>query len=109
MEIVLQQLSFTMNYPMIKKLVPLLILLLSVNGCAFFSSSSSKSKPSNGERLPKAPATVVPGGSGNNWRYIGTSSDGQLVVEIDDNSIHKTLKINQITAIAGDIINCIGP
>jgi hypothetical protein len=56
---------------------------LSLTSCAWFSSPPKKSTLT----LPKVPPVTVPGGSGDNWRYLGTSSDNQLVVEINDKSI----------------------
>lgn len=68
-----------------------LILNLSLSGCALFSSSSSKNK--NGSvTVPKVNAVTPPGGTGKNWRYLGLSDDGQLIVEINDNSISPTTK-----------------
>lgn len=62
-----------------------LFLFFLLSNCAFFSSSSNK--PHGKQALPKAPANVVPEGSGDNWRYIGTTNDGFLAIEINNNSI----------------------
>lgn len=64
----------------------LILLVVNLGGCAFFGSSSKSSK-SGKSNLPKVPPKVVPGGTGSNWRYLGTSDDGQLVIEINDASI----------------------
>ena len=56
-----------------------------LGSCAFFSSSPNKSAQRT--PLPKAPANIIPEGSGDNWRYIGTTNDGMLVIEINNNSI----------------------
>ena len=66
-----------------KQLFYLFIFSLILNGCAFFGSSSTKHTP-----LPKVPTAIVPGGTSENWRYIGTTDDGLLVIEIDNNSVN---------------------
>lgn len=60
-----------------------IFLFFILSNCAFFSSSHSTPK----KPLPKAPANVVPEGSGDNWRYVGTTNDGTLIIEINNNSI----------------------
>ena len=61
-----------------------------LNGCAWFSSNNASSKSAGKVKLPKVPALNPPGGTGKTWRYLGTSDDGQLIVEINDSSIHMT-------------------
>jgi len=59
-----------------------------LTGCAWFGfGNTSKSSSSSKLKLPKAQALNPPGGTGKTWRYLGTSDDGQLTVEINDNSI----------------------
>ncbi len=40
--------------------------------------------------LPKVPKYVIPEGSGENWRYIGTTDNNQIAVEINESSITST-------------------
>lgn len=70
------------------------LLFFILSNCAFFSSSSTKK--SNNKPFPRSPNTVVPDGSGDNWRYIGTTNDGTLVVEINNNSITNTKDTSEI-------------
>jgi hypothetical protein len=74
--------KFITNYPS-------LLLFFGLSSCAFFSSSN-KTVPK--KPLPKVPTNVVPDGNGDNWRYIGTTNDGILIVEIDNNSIFSIKK-----------------
>lgn len=70
------------------------IIALFISGCASYSSSSSK--PYNGKiSLPKAPSLQIPGGNTSNWRYLGTSTNGQLITEINNSSIVATKDANQ--------------
>lgn len=50
-----------------------------------YTGSSGKSKNS----LPKVPARIVPGGSGDNWRYLGVTGNSALAIEINESSINK--------------------
>jgi hypothetical protein len=62
-----------------------------LTGCAWFSSGKSSKPSSSGKvKLPRVKSLNPPGGIGKTWRYLGTSDDGQLVVEINDSSIHMT-------------------
>lgn len=63
----------------------LLVLTVTLNSCAWMSSSTNKSAKSS---LPKTPQIQKPGGTGDNWRYLGTTDDGVLVDEIDSKSIN---------------------
>ena len=65
----------------------LVITILAVSGCAWLSSSSNNKSYSGRSKLPKV-QIQKPGGSGNNWRYLGTTDDGVVVDEIDINSIN---------------------
>ena len=71
-------------------LTALLILSFGYNlsSCALFSSSNKKSK-SKKSPLPKVPAKQMPGGSGDNWRYLGTSTGNQISIEINESSLSK--------------------
>src|SRR5579863_4344991 len=62
-----------------------LSLLLCVSSCAWFGSSSHKR--SGASSVPKVTQVTPPGGTDKNWRYLGLSDDGQLIVEINDTSI----------------------
>lgn len=62
--------------------------------CACSSSKSpgqsrqyNKTNSSNKQGFPKVPKKVIPGGTGDNWRYLGKTSGGHLSIEIDDSSI----------------------
>ena len=50
-----------------------------------YTGSTSKSKNS----LPKVPARTTPGGTGDNWRYLGLTSNSPLAIEINESSINK--------------------
>lgn len=52
----------------------------------FSGSSSHKSAVS----VPKVTLRGPPGGTDKNWRYLGLSDDGQIIVEINDTSIITT-------------------
>lgn len=67
----------------------LFLLSLSLCSCAFFSSHTTSS--SGQTHLPKVPPAAIPGGVHDNWRYIGTTDDGMLVIEINNNSISSAL------------------
>ncbi|MBP9743277.1 MAG: hypothetical protein KBD37_07965 [Burkholderiales bacterium] len=67
-----------------------IIFLISLTGCAWFGGSSTSNK-SGKTKIPKTAAIQKPGGSGSNWRYLGTTDDGVLVDEVDINSISKNV------------------
>lgn len=69
-------------------------LLVLLNGCAWFSSSRGTTHKKTA--LPKAPTIRVPGGIGDNWRYIGTTTDGLIVVELNNNSIQAVKNNNEL-------------
>lgn len=71
----------------IYKISILIIMSLGLSNCATNSSKSYKTKKST---IPKVPAKQIPGGTTDNWRYLGTSQDGQIAVEISESSISKT-------------------
>ncbi len=56
--------------------------------CNCGTSPSGKSRTKS--KIPKVPAKQLPGGTTDNWRYLGTSQDGQIAVEISESSIIKS-------------------
>ena len=64
-----------------------MFILALTSSCAFFFPNSKKPHQ---QPFPKAPTQVSPGGNGDNWRYIGTTNDGMLVIELNNNSIQNT-------------------
>lgn len=66
----------------------LLSLVLGLSSCA--TKSSSKSYKGKKSSIPKVPVKQIPGGTTDNWRYLGTSQDGQIAVEVSESSITKT-------------------
>lgn len=71
------------------------LTVLFLNGCATNSSSSyKKSKSKSKNTLPRVPAKSLPGGSGDNWRYLGSSQNGQLAIEINESSIKTINEMN---------------
>jgi hypothetical protein len=65
-----------------------------LSSCGLFSFGQTKSHKSRS--LPRAPQTKVPDGTGDNWRYIGTTSDGMMIIEINNNTIIPTKQKVQI-------------
>lgn len=64
------------------------LIIVLVTGCANSKMSTDNNKNSRTNlQIPKSPKFTLPGGSYNNWRYIGTTLDNQIADEIDDNSI----------------------
>lgn len=85
------------NNKYLKNLITPTISLLLIS-CASQSSSNTYSKNHKSTQkssLPKVPAKVLPGGSGDNWRYLATSDDNQIAIEINDSSISKNSSINK--------------
>lgn len=74
----------------IKNLLVLPIIALTT-ACSTMDSSSaySRSHKSANKKssVPKVPPKVVPGGTGDNWRYLGNSEDGLITSEINESSI----------------------
>lgn len=64
----------------------LIIISSSLNGCAWLSGSPDTTNI----KIPKQQAKPIPGGNLINWRYLGTTTDGQLVDEINESSIIKS-------------------
>ena len=91
-----QTASFLIGKALLNKLLKLycsLSLILSISGCALFGGGSHKKSGSNGTAsVPKVTVVTPPGGTDKNWRYLGLSDDGQLIVEINDASITPTDK-----------------
>lgn len=50
---------------------------------SYNSTTTTKTKSS----LPKVPPRIMPGGDGDNWRYLGRSNNGTIGVEINNDSI----------------------
>lgn len=70
-------------------------LLVFLNGCAWmFSSNHGTSHKKTS--LPRAPTIRIPEGSGDNWRYIGTTTDGLIIIELNNNSIQALKNSNEI-------------
>lgn len=61
---------------------------LALAGCGIFGSST---KSHNRARLPKVPPKEIPGGAGDNWRYLGTSSNKLITIEINESSLIKSV------------------
>lgn len=52
------------------------------------SYSSSTTTPNKTKSyLPKVPPRVMPGGVGDNWRYLGKTDNGSIGIEINNDSI----------------------
>jgi hypothetical protein len=60
----------------------ILFIELSLNGCAIFGVKQSYHK-----RLPRVPSLTLPGGKGDNWRYLGTTLNNEIISEINESSI----------------------
>lgn len=66
----------------------IIIASLTLGGCATDASSKKpSSRKTQRSSLPKVPPKVVPGGTGDNWRYLGTSKDQLIADEINESSI----------------------
>lgn len=59
------------------------------------SSSRSNYQSTKKSSMPKVPQKKLPGGNGDNWRYLGTTSDNLLALEINDSSIANSNDINK--------------
>ena len=70
-----------------KRLCPILVLNIIISGCAWFGGSSTYSHKSGETNIPKLPQSQKPGGTSDNWRYMGTTDDSSIVDEININSI----------------------
>ncbi len=68
-------------------LIFLLYLCLFLNSCGIFNWFSSSKSIGIPAEFGKGQKTYTPGGSGTNWRYLGTTKNGLLVDEIDSSSI----------------------
>ena len=62
----------------------------SSNGTNSYLKSYKNTKKNS---LPKVPPKKLPGGSGSNWRYLGSTDDNLLAIEINESSIRSTNKI----------------
>ncbi len=65
------------------------ILCLLNSGCSTSPSSNKGTSKNHSTKnsLPKVPAKQLPGGNGDNWRYLGTSAELAISVEINEASI----------------------
>ena len=62
-----------------------------LNGCAYPGSSNQQnSHKTKKSPLARVPVRTLPGGEGDNWRYLGTSADSLLALEINESSITTT-------------------
>ena len=64
--------------------------IASLVGCATATNSknsSSRSKKAPKSAMPKVPPRIMPGGNGDNWRYLGTTSAPEMADEINESSI----------------------
>lgn len=62
------------------------------NGTSAYAKSYKSTKKTN---MPKVPQKKLPGGNGDNWRYLGTTNDNLLALEINDTSITSSNSINK--------------
>ncbi|MDD3266161.1 MAG: hypothetical protein PHC75_03135 [Burkholderiales bacterium] len=70
-----------------------ILIIIFTFTCISCSTSPAKSKSSSSSyssksKMPRVPAKVLPGGNGDNWRYLGLSYNGSFGVEINDSSIN---------------------
>lgn len=79
-----------------------IFIIVTISTCLISCSSQSSSgaysknyKNSKKSSLPKVPPKIMPGGSGDNWRYLATTSDNQIAIEINDASISNNNSINK--------------
>jgi hypothetical protein len=79
---------------MINKQTPILLIFalsFTITSCSTTGGSSSYSRTHKGtskkSSVPKVPPKVMPGGSGDNWRYLGSSDDRLITSEINESSI----------------------
>lgn len=65
------------------------LLCLTLTSCASDHTRTTNSSAAKKHKhlLPKVPAKTIPGGTADNWRYLGTTSDKQLAIEINESSI----------------------
>jgi hypothetical protein len=62
----------------------LCISITTLNGCAWFRKH--KHHGSQAHHMPHVTVPVVPGGTSDNWHYLGSSHN--VIVEIDSDSVH---------------------
>lgn len=70
----------------------IIIAFLAINSISCSTSNTKKynkspTTTSSKSKIPRVPAKILPGGTGDNWRYIGISKDGLIGTEIDNSSI----------------------
>lgn len=96
-----------MNKLSLKIIFALFISITSFNlvSCALFSSTNNKKPKPKKSNIPKVSAKQIPGGTGDNWRYLGISKDNQMAIEINESS----LKNNNILSLFQDRKTIINP
>jgi hypothetical protein len=69
--------------------ISLLWISFIISSCAFNPNTNLKQvqKPITKKPLNKATIRLIPGGTNDNWRYIGLTIDKNLVSEINESSI----------------------
>lgn len=74
-----------------KKILIAILSLVIIISCSSTKASYSANKPSRSSgtksKFPKVPPKQVPGGIGDNWRYLGLTSDKLIAIEINESSI----------------------
>ncbi len=70
-----------------KNLITIIVLLNSLTGCAWFGYSGNSNNYSGKTSIPKIPIIQIPGGNDYSWRYLGTTDNNMVIIEINDNSI----------------------
>lgn len=69
------------------------ILSIYMVGCATNTNANNKRRYSSRKStIPKVPPRVIPGGSGDNWRYLGTTQNNTISDEINESSIQLSNK-----------------
>lgn len=60
------------------------------NSSAPNATKSYRGKSSTKNSLPRVPPRNIPGGVGDNWRYLGTTISNSVAIEINESSINKS-------------------
>lgn len=85
--------SFSYRGSPIKNRILNLSLIAVLGGCSLLGSNQSKQTKTS---IPKTTQIQKPGGTGVNWRYLGTTDDGVLIDEININSISSSVNAQNI-------------
>ncbi len=76
---------------MFKKTLKILCLVLIICMLTNCASTNEKTKNKNLQNvksnLPKVPKYTIPGGTDESWRYLGTTENNQIAIEINESSI----------------------